>query len=185
MLLHVTHHGVTFREHNLVWKCACIQPQLISPLRRLSAGTSALRHQHYSALTGEKGGDENTRNGGQVCPPPTHRQIDRRNRQTGSTMADSPCNLLIRTRQSRHHRQTVQRTVQYCSSGVVITPPSSLNTQSVRVATNTRTYFFSTQKILVSHDRARGETPTTSLALGANPEGKGRVKGKATRIHSS
>ena len=30
--------------------------------------------------------------------------------------------------------------------------------------------------------RARGETPTTSLALGANREGKERVRGKASRI---
>ena len=33
--------------------------------------------------------------------------------------------------------------------------------------------------------RARGEAPTTSLALGTNPEGKERVKGKASRIQSS
>ena len=31
----------------------------------------------------------------------------------------------------------------------------------------------------------RGEAKTTSLALGANPEGKERVKGKASRMHSS
>ena len=33
--------------------------------------------------------------------------------------------------------------------------------------------------------RVRGEAPTTSLALGTNPEGKERVKGKASRIQSS
>ena len=33
--------------------------------------------------------------------------------------------------------------------------------------------------------RARGETYTTSLALGANREGKGRVKGQASRVQSS
>ena len=33
--------------------------------------------------------------------------------------------------------------------------------------------------------RARGGTPTASLALGANREGKERVKGKASRIQSS
>ena len=40
------------------------------------------------------------------------------------------------------------------------------------------------KKIRASH-RARGGTPTVSLALGANREGKERVKGKATRIQSS
>ena len=33
--------------------------------------------------------------------------------------------------------------------------------------------------------RARGEAPTTSLALGTNPEGKERVKCKASQIQSS
>ena len=41
-----------------------------------------------------------------------------------------------------------------------------------------------TGKILTS-PRARGEAPTTSLALGTNPEGKERVKGKASQIQSS
>ena len=39
-------------------------------------------------------------------------------------------------------------------------------------------------KAPVSH-RARGETPTTGLALGENREGKERVKSKASRIQSS
>ena len=40
------------------------------------------------------------------------------------------------------------------------------------------------EKFPTSH-RARGEAPTMSLALGTNPEGKERVKGKASRIQSS
>ena len=40
------------------------------------------------------------------------------------------------------------------------------------------------EKAPASH-RARGETPTISLALGANREGKGSVKRQASRIHSS
>ena len=40
------------------------------------------------------------------------------------------------------------------------------------------------EKSLTS-SRARGEAPTTSLALGTNSEGKERVKGKAGRIQSS
>ena len=39
------------------------------------------------------------------------------------------------------------------------------------------------EKSPTSH-RARGETKTISLALGANPKGKERVKGKAGRIQS-
>ena len=35
-----------------------------------------------------------------------------------------------------------------------------------------------------SSHRTRGETQTISLALGANPEGKERVKGKASRIQT-
>ena len=44
--------------------------------------------------------------------------------------------------------------------------------------------FFLRKKILASH-RARGRTPTVSLALGANREGKETVKGNASRIQSS
>ena len=40
------------------------------------------------------------------------------------------------------------------------------------------------EKFPTSH-RARGETQTTSLALGINPGSKERVKGKASRIQSS
>ena len=40
------------------------------------------------------------------------------------------------------------------------------------------------EKFLESY-RARGETQTTRLALGINPESKERVKGKASRIQSS
>ena len=40
------------------------------------------------------------------------------------------------------------------------------------------------EKSPTSH-RARGETPTISLALGANHEGKRRVKGKVSRIQNS
>ena len=73
-----------------------------------------------------------------------------------------------------------------CSSGVVITPPplstpnqcvSQLHPQNIYL-------FFLRKKILASH-RAQGGTPTVSLSLGANREGKERVKGKASRIHSS
>ena len=40
------------------------------------------------------------------------------------------------------------------------------------------------EKSPTSH-RAKGVPPTVSLALGANRKGKGRVKGKASRIHPS
>ena len=67
----------------------------------------------------------------------------------------------------------------YCSSGVIIPPPSHFNIQSMR------TYFLSTQENSASH-RARSGTPTVSLALGANREGKERVnKDKAGRTQSS
>ena len=51
--------------------------------------------------------------------------------------------------------------------------PSPLSSQNIQ----------SHEKSPTSH-RARGETQTVSLALGANPEGKERVKGKASRIQS-
>ena len=44
--------------------------------------------------------------------------------------------------------------------------------------------FLLRKKIPASH-RARGGTPIVSISLGANAEGKERVKGKASRIHSS
>ena len=49
---------------------------------------------------------------------------------------------------------------------------------------------FSSQSIpshetTLASDRARGETPTISLALGANLEGKKKLKGKAGRIPRS
>ena len=44
-VLYVIHRGVTFRKHIFGWKCACIQPHLLSPLRRLPAGMSLPRHQ--------------------------------------------------------------------------------------------------------------------------------------------
>ena len=58
-------------------------------------------------------------------------------------------------------------------SGCPVSPPplSSQNAQSHKNAP-------------ISH-RVQGETKTTSLALGANPEGKERVKCKASRIQSS
>ena len=55
---------------------------------------------------------------------------------------------------------------------IVITPP--LQSQNVQ----------SREKAPASH-RARGEKPTISFVLGANREGKERVKGKASRIQSS
>ena len=57
--------------------------------------------------------------------------------------------------------------------GCPVSPPP-LSSQNIQ----------SHEKSPTSH-RARGETPTISLTLGANPEGKERVKGKASRIYSS
>ena len=54
---------------------------------------------------------------------------------------------------------------------IVSTP--SLQSQNVQ----------SREEAPASH-RARGEMPTMSFALGANREGKERVKGKASRIQS-
>ena len=57
--------------------------------------------------------------------------------------------------------------------GCVVSPPQ-LFSQNIQ----------SYEKSPTSH-RAQGVPPTVSLALGANPESKGRVKGKASRIQSS
>ena len=108
-------------------------------------------------------------------------QIETGIRQTGSTMANFPCNLPLQTQNSRpppSNRAT------YCSSGVAIPPSSPFNTQSVRVPTTPAHRFFLRKKIPASH-RARVGTSTVSLALGANREGKERAKGKASRVQST
>ena len=58
-------------------------------------------------------------------------------------------------------------------TGCPVTPPP-LSSQNIQ----------SHEKFRTSH-RARGETQTISLVLGANPEGKERFKGKASRVQSS
>ena len=58
-------------------------------------------------------------------------------------------------------------------TGCVVSPPP-LFSQNIQ----------SHEKSPTSH-RAQGVPPTVSLALGANRKGKGRVKGKASRIQSS
>ena len=69
-----------------------------------------------------------------------------------------------------HHRTAVST----CGpTGCLVSTPS-LQSQNVR----------SHKKVPASH-RARGETPTMSFALGANHEGKQRVKGKASRIQNN
>ena len=96
-------------------------------------------------------------------------------------MVNSPCNLLLQTQISRpppSNRAT------YYTSGVVIPPSSPCNTQSVRVPTTPAHVFFLRKKNPASH-RARVGTSTASLALGANREGKERVKGKASRVQST
>ena len=102
-------------------------------------------------------------------------------RQTGSTMANSPCNPPLQTQKSRPPPSN--RTT-YCSIGVVILPSSPFNTQSVRVSTTPAHLLFLRKKIPASH-RARVGTSTVSLARGANREGKERVKGKASRVQST
>ena len=68
----------------------------------------------------------------------------------------------------------VMITVSTCGpTGCPVNPPP-LSSQNIH----------SHEKSPASH-RARGETQTTSLALGANREGNERVKGKASRIQSS
>ena len=70
-------------------------------------------------------------------------QIETGIRQTGSTMADSLCNLPIQTQQSRLYHQTVQRTAAGVWCNVVILPSSPFNTQSVRVPTSLHAQIFS------------------------------------------
>ena len=61
----------------------------------------------------------------------------------------------------------------YGPTGCLVSPPP-LSSQNIQ----------SHEKSPTSH-RARGETQTISLALGANPEGKETVKSKASRVRSS
>ena len=72
----------------------------------------------------------------------------------------------------------------YCSSGAVIPPRSPFSTQSVGVSTIPAHLLFLRKKTPASH-RARGGTPTVSLARGANRGGRERGKVKASRIQSS
>ena len=144
----------------------------------------------------EKISGRNAGNGVQAYSSPTHMgkascsplgatNRDGNPRQTGSTTADSHCDLPIHTQQSRPPsppHQTVQHTVlqQCCRHSI----PSTFKTQSVLVLTTPAYFFFLRKKIPASH-RGRGETPTISLSLGPNREGKERVKGEPSRIHSS
>ena len=112
---------------------------------------------------------------------PLAQQTETGIRQTGSTTANSPCNLRLQTQQVRppsSNRAT------YCTNGVVIQPPSPFSTQSVRVPTLPAHIFFLRKTIPASH-RAQSGTPTVSLALGANRKGKERVKVKASRTQIS
>ena len=59
------------------------------------------------------------------------------------------------------------------STGSLVSPPSRFS-QNIQLH----------EKSPTSH-RAQGASPTISLALGRNPEGKERVKGKASPIKSS
>ena len=59
-------------------------------------------------------------------------------------------------------------------TGCVVSPPP-LFSQNIQ----------SHEKSPTSHNRAQGVPPAVSLVLGANRKGKGRVKGKASRIQSS
>ena len=92
--------------------------------------------------------------------------------QTESTIANSPCSLPIQTRQSCHHHQPVQRTIAV-DSPLKPPPLSTLNQCGSRQHPHSL-------KTPASH-RARGGARTVSLSLGANREGKERIKGKANR----
>ena len=94
---------------------------------------------------------------------------------------------LVYVRQNAHHRElkpldsarfvlitVVMVAVSTCGPiGYPVSPPTLLsqNKQS--------------QEKSSTSQKVRGETQTTSLALGANREGRERVKGKASRIQSS
>ena len=125
--------GGYFSEHILSLKCACIQSQLLAILPRLSASArrEIWRRKRGKGWTGLFLSNTWVK----VVARRLAQQIDREIRQTESTTAHSPCNLPLQTQQFRHHHhhRTVQHTVQYCSSGVVITPPSPFSIQSMIV----------------------------------------------------
>ena len=90
---------------------------------------------------------------------------------------------LVCVRRNLHHRELklskstrsalVTAVMVAVPTGCVVSPPP-LFSQNIQ----------SHEKSSTSH-RAQGVPPTVSLALGANREGEGRVKGKASRIQSS
>ena len=123
-LLHVTHLEVTFREHILGWKCACIQTQLFSPLRR--PGEKKWGRKRRKWWTG-------------VSPSYTWvklvarrlaQQIETGFRQTGGTTADSPCTLPFQTQQPRLRHHAVQLTYSTAAAAAVVSslrrPPFSV-----------------------------------------------------------
>ena len=96
-------------------------------------------------------------------------------------MANSPCNLPLQTQNSRPPHQTVQCTAAVVSSFRLL-PPSTPS--RVLVPTTPAYISFLRKKIPASH-RTRDGTSIVSLALGANREGKKRIKGKASRVQST
>ena len=90
---------------------------------------------------------------------------------------------LVCVRRNVHHRELkLSKSTRFAlvtvvmvavPTGCVVSPPP-LFSQNMQ----------SHEKSPTSH-RAQGVPPTVSLALGANRKGKGRVKGKASRIQSS
>ena len=131
--------------------------RLLSPLRPLSVGTVKLVSRRLS------------------------QQIETGIRQTGSTMANSPCNLPLQTRKSRPPHQTVRRTAAVVSSFRPLLP-STPNRCVSRL--HPRIFFFLRKKI-PARQKARVGKSTVSLARGANREVKERVKGKASRVQST
>ena len=102
-------------------------------------------------------------------------------RQTGSTMTNSPCNLLLQTQKSRPPRQTVRRTAAVVSSFRPLSP-STPNRCVSRLHPSAHLFFL--RKKIPASQKARVGTSTVSLARGANREVKERVKGKASRVQS-
>ena len=170
-----------------------LQLQIISPLRQLS-GQNHTPSTSTTTQCPEKNRGTKTRKMVERLVPLQHtstktscslllvQQIETGTRQTGSTTGNSPCNLPLQTQQPHPPHHTVQSTAaqQWCRHSA----PFPYQHLIGACPDYTRTYFFLRKKIPASR-RAQGGTPTVSLALGANRDGKEKVKGKASWVQSS
>ena len=92
--------------------------------------------------------------------------------------------LVCVRRNAQHRELKLPESTRFVLKAVLMVAVSTCGPTGVNAPPLSSQNIKSHEKSSTSH-RVRGETPTMSLALGANPEGKERVKGKASGIQNS